>query len=82
MLGNSLTNRISWNELLVRDDIANRGIGSDITAGFINRINFVFNVKPKICFIEGGVNDLGQKCAASCAAKPHLPTHLLHTCWY
>ena len=60
MLGNSLTNRISWNELLVRDDIANRGIGSDITAGFINRINFVFNVKPKICFIEGGVNDLAQ----------------------
>lgn len=60
MLGNSLTNRISWNELLGRDDIANRGIGSDITAGFINRINFVLNVKPKICFIEGGVNDLEQ----------------------
>jgi len=60
MLGNSLTNRISWNELLVRDDVANRGIGSDITAGFINRINFVLNVKPKICFIEGGVNDLAQ----------------------
>ena len=52
MLGNSLTNRISWNELLVRDDVANRGIGSDITAGFINRINFVLNVKPKICFIN------------------------------
>jgi len=60
MLGNSLINRISWNELLDRDDIANRGIGSDITAGFINRINFVLNVKPKICFIEGGVNDLAQ----------------------
>jgi lysophospholipase L1-like esterase len=60
MLGNSLTYRISWNELLCRDDIANRGIGSDITAGFINRMNFVLNVKPKICFIEGGVNDLSQ----------------------
>ncbi len=60
MLGNSLTYRISWNELLVRDDIANRGIGSDITAGFIRRINFVLNVKPKICFIEGGVNDLAK----------------------
>ena len=60
MLGNSLTNRVSWNELLGRDDIANRGIGSDITAGFINRVNFVLNVKPKICFIEGGVNDLAR----------------------
>lgn len=60
MLGNSLTNRISWNELLVRDDIANRGIIADITAGFINRIDFVLNVKPKICFIEGGINDLAQ----------------------
>jgi lysophospholipase L1-like esterase len=60
MLGNSLTNRINWNELLDRPDIANRGICSDITAGFINRINFVLNVKPKICFIEGGVNDLSH----------------------
>ncbi len=47
MLGNSLTNRISWNELLGRDDVANRGIGSDITAGFTHRINFAFNVNPK-----------------------------------
>lgn len=60
MLGNSLTNRISWNELLGRDDVANRGIGSDITAGFIHRLNFVMHVQPKICFIEGGVNDLAQ----------------------
>lgn len=60
MLGNSLTNRISWNELLGRDDVANRGIGSDITAGFIHRINYVMHVNPKICFIEGGVNDLAQ----------------------
>jgi lysophospholipase L1-like esterase len=60
MLGNSLTNRISWTELLDREDVANRGIGSDITEGFINRLKFVLNVKPKICFIEGGVNDLAK----------------------
>lgn len=60
MLGNSLTYRINWAELMGRDDIANRGIGSDITAGFINRLNFVLNVKPRICFIEGGVNDLAR----------------------
>lgn len=60
MLGNSLTYRISWPELMGREDIANRGIGSDITEGFINRLNFVLNVKPRICFIEGGVNDLAR----------------------
>ncbi len=61
MLGNSLTYRISWNELLERDDVANRGIGSDITEGYLNRINYVLNLKPKICFIEGGVNDLAHE---------------------
>ena len=58
MLGTSLTSHISWVELIGRDDIANRGVGSDITKGFVNRLYFVLNVKPKICFIEGGVNDL------------------------
>jgi len=60
MLGNSLTSRISWNELLERDDVANRGIGSDITEGYLNRMKYVLNLKPEICFIEGGVNDLAH----------------------
>jgi lysophospholipase L1-like esterase len=60
MLGNSLTAYANWAELLNRPDIANRGIGGDITAGFIARLNYVINVKPKICFIEGGVNDIGR----------------------
>jgi lysophospholipase L1-like esterase len=59
MLGNSLTYRINWGELVGRTDIANRGIGSDITSGYMKRLNFVLNLNPKICFIEGGVNDLG-----------------------
>jgi len=58
MFGNSLTYRINWGELLERTDVANRGIGSDITSGFINRLNFVLNLHPKFCFIEGGVNDI------------------------
>lgn len=58
MLGNSITYRINWAELLNRTDVANRGIGSDITGGYINRLAYVLNLKPKICFIEGGVNDL------------------------
>jgi lysophospholipase L1-like esterase len=58
MLGNSLTAGVDWSELLNRPDIANRGIGGDITEGFIHRISYIFNLNPKICFIEGGVNDI------------------------
>ncbi len=61
MLGNSLTSRMDWNKLLNRHDIANRGIGSDITEGFVNRMNTVVALNPKICFVEGGVNDLARR---------------------
>jgi lysophospholipase L1-like esterase len=60
MLGNSLTQQIHWNELLERCDVTNRGVGSDITIGFIERLKYVIPLKPKICFIEGGVNDLSR----------------------
>ena len=58
MLGNSMVYRVHWNELLGRSDVINRGIGSDITAGYLNRLQYVFNVHPKICFVEGGINDI------------------------
>lgn len=58
MLGNSLTYRMHWSELLGRQDVANRGIGSDITKGFIYRLSSIVALKPKICFIEGGLNDI------------------------
>ena len=60
MLGNSLTQFVNWAELLNRPDIANRGIGGDITAGYIGRLNYIIHAKPKICFIEGGVNDINR----------------------
>ena len=60
MLGNSLTEGGQWDKILNRTDVANRGIGSDVTEGYIHRINDVFDLKPKICFIEGGVNDLAR----------------------
>ena len=60
MLGNSLTEGGHWDEILKRTDVANRGIGSDVTEGYVHRINDVFDLKPKICFIEGGVNDLAR----------------------
>lgn len=60
MLGNSLTDYADWSELLGRTDVANRGIGGDITAGYLGRLNWVIVLKPKICFIDGGINDLGH----------------------
>lgn len=61
MLGNSHYYRIHWNELLGRGDVANRGIGSDITKGYLSRMNSVLSASPKICFIEGGGNDIFWK---------------------
>lgn len=58
MLGNSLTEWVDWNELLGRTDIANRGIASDITYGYLQRMEYVLTLSPKICFIEGGINDI------------------------
>ncbi len=58
MLGNSFTYKANWNELLNRHDIANFGIGSDITEGYLRRIQTILSLKPSIVFIEGGINDL------------------------
>ncbi|MAT56485.1 MAG: hypothetical protein K8F60_17695 [Melioribacteraceae bacterium] len=58
MLGNSLTQGVNWNELLGRSGVVNRGITSDVTQGFLSRMQYVYKLKPKICFIMGGVNDV------------------------
>ena len=58
MLGNSHIYNANWNELLNRRNIANRGIVGDITTGYLQRLGYVYGMNPKICFIEGGVNDV------------------------
>jgi lysophospholipase L1-like esterase len=58
MLGDSITYRVDWNELLSRTDIANRGIDGDITEGFINRLSDIYEIHPAKCFIMGGINDI------------------------
>lgn len=58
MLGNSITYGADWNELLTRTDVANRGIGGDVTEGFINRLSDIYTLNPEICFIMGGINDI------------------------
>ena len=60
MLGDSITAYVDWDELLGRTDIAGRGIGGDTTAGFLNRLHYVFKLNPRICFIMGGINDISR----------------------
>ncbi|MCH7973603.1 MAG: GDSL family lipase [Bacteroidetes bacterium] len=58
MLGNSITHGANWNELINRKDVVERGISGDLTSGFLHRLKYVYNLKPKICFIMGGINDI------------------------
>ena len=58
MLGDSITEGVHWNELLDRTDVANRGISGDVTEGFLNRLEHVYRLNPRACFIMGGVNDV------------------------
>jgi Lysophospholipase L1 and related esterases len=58
MLGNSITYGCNWSELLGRTDIVGRGITSDNLEGYLARIGYVFRLKPKVCFVMGGVNDI------------------------
>lgn len=58
MFGDSHMYKAHWDELLNRGDIANQGIGSDVTHGYLMRITEAMLVHPRICFVEGGANDL------------------------
>jgi len=59
-LGDSQIEYANWNELLNRDDILNRGIAGDVTAGLIGRMNEITRHNPSKVFIEIGTNDLGM----------------------
>ncbi len=58
MLGNSLTEWVEWDELLGRQNVVNRGIAGDVTSGYLQRLESVYKLRPKICFVEGGINDI------------------------
>lgn len=58
MLGDSITFRTNWNVLLDRNDVVNKGINGDTTARFITRLDSVIRLKPVLCFIMGGINDI------------------------
>lgn len=58
MLGNSITYGVNWVELMGRQSIANRGIGGDNTYGMLNRMEYVYSLKPKLCCVMAGINDI------------------------
>ena len=60
MFGDSLTENGDWDDLLDRNDVANEGTGGFTTSHFVWQVpKSVVQRHPKICFIEGGTNDVG-----------------------
>jgi lysophospholipase L1-like esterase len=57
-LGNSITFGGKWNTLLGREHIVNMGIVSDNTIGMLHRLNLIYRLTPKLCFVMAGINDL------------------------
>lgn len=60
-VGDSITARGRFSELFPDVNVLNRGIGSDVSEGVLNRIDEVILHKPKIIVLMIGINDLGYK---------------------
>lgn len=57
-LGDSLTERCTWNELFPGLDVKNRGIGGDTVNGILVRLDSVMKTQPKKIFLMVGINNL------------------------
>jgi lysophospholipase L1-like esterase len=69
MLGDSLTDRGEWHELL-GPGVVNRGIAGDTLAGVMQRLDTVSTLEPKAVAIMIGINDLlAGMPVAQCAAR-------------
>lgn len=68
-LGNSITDRVDWNELLGMCNVHNRGISGDITFGVLERLSEVTEGKPAKVFILIGINDVSRNIPDSVIAN-------------
>lgn len=59
-LGNSITERGMWHELLPGKVVMNRGIGGDNTFGVLARVAPLVASKPSKLFLLIGINDIGR----------------------
>lgn len=58
MFGDSITMGGKWEKLFNPSLIANEGLKSDMTKGFLARMGDVYRHQPEIVFIMGGINDI------------------------
>jgi len=65
MVGDSITDRCEWSELLSGNGVINRGIDGDTTAGVLNRIDKIIALIPQKVFLMIGINDLGKNIPVS-----------------
>jgi len=73
MLGTSITYYGDWCTMLRRLDVMNQGIQGDNTFGFKKRMNLVFAMHPKICFVEVGANDMRNVSATTfCLVRKNI----------
>ena len=59
-LGNSITARAHWNELLQLPQARNRGISGDTTFGILERLDEITEGKPSKIFLLIGINDISR----------------------
>ncbi len=59
-LGNSITARTHWDELLQLPAARNRGISGDTTFGLLERLDEITEGNPKKVFILIGINDISR----------------------
>ena len=57
MLGDSITERGLWNQLIGKSNIFNEGIAGNTTQDVLNRINFI-DLDSKQVFLMIGINDI------------------------
>ncbi|WP_215224656.1 GDSL-type esterase/lipase family protein [Echinicola shivajiensis] len=70
-LGNSITEKGEWQELLPEFTVANRGIGGDNTFGVLARLDNIIALQPEHLFICIGINDLGRGLPVETIVKNH-----------
>ena len=58
MLGDSITAWVDWTSLLNRTNVWNQGVAGDRTGDVLKRMEKVYRVKPKYCFLMIGINDI------------------------
>jgi lysophospholipase L1-like esterase len=58
MLGDSITAWGNWTSLLNSREVRNQGVAGDRTDDILARMEAVYRIRPKYCFVMVGINDI------------------------